>query len=205
MSNEMVSEEDKKEILKYCFNVLKNHFEKDFKIPNPKFLNSSYPLFVTLRIKKTEEKEDVHYRLRGCVGTFETIDLVDGLKKYTKYSAFNDSRFSPLRSSEFPRISLEISLLYNFSDVGDRWSEFVIGVDGLSIDFEHQGKKYHSTYLPEVALEQGWSERETIVNLIRKSGYRSVVDDRLLKSLHIKTYKTLKFGMKHDEYIKLSD
>jgi AMMECR1 domain-containing protein len=42
---------------------------------------------------------------------------------------------------------------------------------GVIIEFVADGRNYSATYLPDVALEQGWDQREAINSLIKKSGY----------------------------------
>lgn len=42
---------------------------------------------------------------------------------------------------------------------------------GLRISFVWRGKRHGATYLPDVAVEQGWSREETVESLMRKSGW----------------------------------
>lgn len=45
-------------------------------------------------------------------------------------------------------------------------------VHGIRISFVHDRQRYSATYLPGVALEQGWTKAETLISLVRKAGYR---------------------------------
>jgi uncharacterized protein (TIGR00296 family) len=158
---------------------------------------------------KSEDDEDEGdkkgYELRGCIGTFDAIKLREGLKKYVNFSAFKDSRFEPLKKEEFPFIDIEISLLNNFEDIGNKWKNWIIGTHGISIDFRYDGDSYHATYLPEVSLENKWDHEKTVKSLIRKSGFKGNIDTTLLNSLKIKRYKTSEFSMTYDDYIKLGE
>jgi hypothetical protein len=48
------------------------------------------------------------------------------------------------------------------------WS---LGTHGLRISFIHRGRRYGATYLPDVAVEQGWTKEETVESLMRKAGW----------------------------------
>jgi MEMO1 family protein len=64
--------------------------------------NKSYGIFVTI------EKNGV---LRGCLGTFTPVTVGENIAKYTFYSAYLDSRFNPLESSELPFLSYKVNFL----------------------------------------------------------------------------------------------
>jgi hypothetical protein len=42
-------------------------------------------------------------------------------------------------------------------------------------------RRFHGTYLPHVAPEQGWNVRQTIDSLIRKAGFDGPIDDALAR------------------------
>lgn len=106
------------------------------------------PLFVTWKIGKDK-------RLRGCIGTFNAMNLQSGLREYAITSAFKDSRFSPITRDEFPKLSVSVSILRHFED-GDDYLDWEVGVHGIRIEFiNEKGNKRTATYLPEVASEQG--------------------------------------------------
>lgn len=174
-------------MVRYCFDILHQAFNQSYPVNQPLFPNITSALFITLK-KGTE--------LRGCIGTFQKINLYQGLKKYVYLTAFHDYRFNPLDESELPYITIEISLLSEPQDTDE--NDWVVGVHGLIIDFTVNQNHYNATYLPEVASEQHWNQKQTIQNLIRKSGY-----DGNINSLHIQKYTTNTISMSHQEYLKL--
>src|ERR1700710_2407907 len=89
----------------------------------------------------------------------------------TCYSAFEDTRFSPISASELPTLSNHVTLLTNFSQPTKDPMDWTLGKHGLRISFSHQGRRYGSTYLPDVAKEQGWTKEETLISLMRKAGW----------------------------------
>lgn len=49
--------------------------------------------------------------------------------------------------------------------------DWILGTHGIRISFIHHGRRYGATYLPDVAVEQGWSKEETVESLMRKAGW----------------------------------
>lgn len=49
--------------------------------------------------------------------------------------------------------------------------DWTLGTHGLRISFVHRGRRYGATYLPDVAVEQGWTKEETVESLMRKAGW----------------------------------
>ena len=49
--------------------------------------------------------------------------------------------------------------------------DWVLGTHGIRISFIHHGRRYGATYLPDVAVEQGWTKEETVESLMRKAGW----------------------------------
>ncbi|CAL8577963.1 hypothetical protein XPA_003770 [Xanthoria parietina] len=140
-------------------------FGRRSKQPSPA-RREQYPLFVTWNTISTRG----HKSLRGCIGTFEAQELSSGLENYALTAAFDDTRFSPIRSVELPTLANHITLLHTFTPCAHPldWS---LGTHGLRISFTYHGRRYGATYLPDVAVEQGWSKEETIVSLMRKAGW----------------------------------
>ncbi|KAK4890472.1 hypothetical protein LTR27_010879 [Elasticomyces elasticus] len=126
-----------------------------------------YPLFVTWNTNS----RGGHKSLRGCIGTFEPLELEHGLRSYALTSAFEDVRFSPIPDSELPSLSAHVTLLINFSQPTKDPLDWTLGTHGIRISFTLQGRRYGSTYLPDVAMEQGWTKEETLVSLMRKAGW----------------------------------
>ncbi|MCJ1373832.1 hypothetical protein MMC20_005062 [Loxospora ochrophaea] len=149
----------------------------------PSHKEPEYPLFITWN---TISKRG-HKSLRGCIGTFEPHDLASGLKSYALTSAFDDTRFSPVSRSELSSLSNSITLLRSFTPCAHPL-DWDLGTHGLRISFSSGGRRLGATYLPDVAVEQGWSKEETIVSLMRKAGWtgrssewRKVEDLRAVK------------------------
>ncbi|CAE7210383.1 hypothetical protein CFE70_009297 [Pyrenophora teres f. teres 0-1] len=126
-----------------------------------------HPLFVTWNTVSSKSGEK---RLRGCIGTFEAQALTTGLSSYALTSAFDDTRFAPITARELPTLEVAVTLLTNFESVEDPM-DWEIGTHGLRISFTDKGRRYGSTYLPDVALEQGWNKEEALVSLMRKAGW----------------------------------
>ncbi|KAI4150374.1 MAG: hypothetical protein LQ340_004121 [Diploschistes diacapsis] len=125
-----------------------------------------HPLFVTWNTVNSRG----HKSLRGCIGTFQAQELSSGLRSYALTSAFDDLRFSPISLSELPSLSNHVTLLMAFTPCKGPL-DWTLGTHGIRISFSHQGKRYGSTYLPDVAVEQGWTKEETLVSLMRKAGW----------------------------------
>lgn len=130
--------------------------------------SNSYPLFVTWNTVSRHNPSQKH--LRGCIGTFEAQPLEHGLQTYAITSAFDDTRFNPIPSSLLPSLACSITLLANFTPCNDAM-DWILGVHGLRISFIHRGKRYGATYLPDVAVEQGWTKEECVESLMRKAGW----------------------------------
>ncbi|KAJ4321909.1 hypothetical protein N0V84_005075 [Fusarium piperis] len=126
---------------------------------------TSAPLFVTWNTMEGGEAS-----LRGCIGTFEAQDLSEGIAEYALVSALHDTRFSPIRKTELPSLQVAVTLLTDFEEVDDMF-DWEIGIHGIRLSFYDRGRRYGSTYLPDVASEQGWTKDETLFSLIRKAGW----------------------------------
>ena len=97
-------------------------------------------------------------RLRGCIGYLESDrPLVDVVARCAVSASNADPRFPPLARSEFPEITLEISVLGPIEPVADV-NEIEIGRHGLIV----QAGPARGLLLPQVATERGWN-RETFL------------------------------------------
>ena len=70
-------------------------------------------------------------------------------------AAFRDPRFSPLLESELPDVTIEISVLTPLRKITSI-DEFQFGKQGIYM--EKGGRS--GTFLPQVALETGWTKEE---------------------------------------------
>ncbi|KAL8994433.1 MAG: hypothetical protein Q9188_007067 [Gyalolechia gomerana] len=134
--------------------------------PSPALREEQYPLFVTWNTISARG----HKSLRGCIGTFEPQDLSAGLENYALTAAFDDTRFSPIHSAELSALANHVTLLHTFTPCAHPL-DWDLGTNGLRISFTYHGRRLGATYLPDVAVEQGWSKEETIVSLMRKAGW----------------------------------
>ena len=176
----------------FCFDTLNSFLNKTSQIIDfPKeFKEIESPLFVTW----TTGKED---DLRGCIGTFEKGLLEKNLPKYALISSLKDSRFSPVKKEELPKLSVAVSLLVDFEDAKDVY-DWEVGIHGIEIFYEN----YSATFLPEVAPEQGWDKKTTLVSLLKKSGCRSKLS-QIEKDIRLIRYKSYKTKLSYDDYSKL--
>ena len=114
-------------------------------------LAASYPelaqeraTFVTL---KTGGKA-----LRGCIGSIVPHQtLFDDVVANAKSAAFHDPRFGPLTEREYPRCSVEVSLLtvpqeLPYTDVADLRRKIRPGIDGVILQLGGRS----ATFLPQV-------------------------------------------------------
>jgi Uncharacterized conserved protein len=87
------------------------------------------------------------------------------------FRAFDDLPVLSLFPNPFlPSLSCSLTLLGSFEPCTNAmdWS---LGSHGLRISFIHRGRRYGATYLPDVAVEQGWTKEETVESLMRKAGW----------------------------------
>lgn len=99
-----------------------------------------------------------HGQLRGCIGTFDQHQTLGAnLARMALASAFNDPRFPKVSAKELPELRIEISVLGEMKKVTSP-EEVEIGRHGIYVEHGNCG----GTYLPDVAVEQGWGRDEFI-------------------------------------------
>jgi hypothetical protein len=134
--------------------------------------------FVTL--KKNGE-------LRGCIGRMsEDLPLYQVVGYCALQSAFNDRRFPPLEPEELSAVEIEISVLTPYKRING-YQEIQIGRDGVVI--EKDGRS--AVFLPQVAVEQGWSRDEMLEQLSLKAG---LPRDAWKKNAVFRTFQATVFG-----------
>jgi uncharacterized protein (TIGR00296 family) len=154
-----------------------------------------HPLFVTWNtVSRSGDK-----RLRGCIGTFEAQPLTTGLSSYALTAAFGDTRFTPITTRELPTLECAVTLLTDFEPVDDAM-DWEIGTHGLRISFQEKGRRYGSTYLPDVASEQGWTKEEALVSLMRKAGWSGKKADWKKVALRVVRYQGKKVALGWGEW-----
>jgi AmmeMemoRadiSam system protein B/AmmeMemoRadiSam system protein A len=114
-------------------------------------------VFVTLK-KKGE--------LRGCIGRIVADEPLCKLAgAMAVQSALNDRRFRPVTADELGDIEIEISVLTPPKRISGA-GEIVVGRDGVILYKDG----YSAVFLPQVAIEQGWSREEMLDHLCLKAG-----------------------------------
>ncbi|CAB3403959.1 unnamed protein product [Caenorhabditis bovis] len=183
------------EMAVFCFDVILSHLnnEKDPPVP-PQIPDVKLPLFVTW-------KKGPNHDLRGCIGTFSDMRLSKGLAEYAAISAFRDTRFNPIVKEEVPLLQCGVSLLVKFEETS-HYKDWQVGVHGVRMDFNDNGRNRSAVFLPEVAAEQGWDHIATIDNLIRKSGSSARIDEGLRESLHIVRFQSSKIVLDYKDYVE---
>ncbi|OBT39797.1 hypothetical protein VE00_09670 [Pseudogymnoascus sp. WSF 3629] len=162
---------------------------------------TSTPLFVTWNILTPPLQSR---QLRGCIGTFEAQPLDTGLSTYALAAAHSDNRFNPIVARELPALEVAVTLLTNFETCAGPL-DWELGVHGIKISFYQKGKRYSATYLPDVAVEQGWNKEETLESLVRKAGWRKGGGWRDVGELKVVRYQGRKESVEYEEYKRWSD
>jgi AMME syndrome candidate gene 1 protein len=158
------------------------------------------PLFVTWNTVTRSGLSN----LRGCIGTFEAQDLDEGLSSYAITSAVHDMRFDPISKRELPSLEVAVTLLTDFEDCNDAM-DWELGTHGLRISFTDRGRRYGSTYLPDVAPEQGWTKEETLVSLMRKAGWMGGKDKWHEVDLKVVRYQGKRDDLQYPEFKQWRD
>jgi uncharacterized protein (TIGR00296 family) len=114
-------------------------------------------------------------------------------------SALHDTRFSPVTLRELPSLSCAVTLLTDFEPAPDPFA-WELGTHGIRLSFTHHGRRHGATFLPDVALEQGWTKEETLTSLMRKAGWRGKGDEWKSVELHVVRYQGLKVALDYDEW-----
>ena len=179
----------------YCFDVLLNHLNEVERPKDPCFTNEPFPLFVTWKSGRNKQ-------LRGCIGTFEPINLHNGLRTYAIESATKDNRFDPIAQAEIVNLNVSVSILTHF-EKANNYLDWEVGVHGIRIEFfdEIKGKRRSATYLPEVASEWGWNHTQTIDSLLRKGKYKGLITSDLRQSVKLTRYQSEKLTVSYSDYL----
>ncbi|CAK7273555.1 hypothetical protein SEPCBS119000_005718 [Sporothrix epigloea] len=173
---------------------------------------SSTPLFVTWNTLEngihdqslggaTDDDDDAEHELRGCIGTFESIPLEEGLATYALTAALEDTRFTPISARELPHLEVAVTLLTDFEQAQGGAEDWELGKHGLRISFTHNGLRYGATYLPDVAVEQGWTKEQTVLSLMRKAGWNGRRDSWRNVNLRIVRYQGRKKSLTYRKFM----
>jgi uncharacterized protein len=137
------------------------------KQPDQPFAFDKYAITDKLRVKMATFvtlKSGDH--LRGCIGSLAPVDpLFQSIHNNALSAALHDYRFRTVTAAEVPRLNVHLSILSPITDIPAA-DAFQIGAHGIII--EKGG--HRAVYLPEVAVEQGWTKEETFAELCLKAG-----------------------------------
>lgn len=154
------------------------------------------PFFVSLHVVDRHGQ----HTLRGCIGTLTARPLAE-LGEYARRSAFSDRRFDPLAEGELRSLRITVSLL-NGHEACEHPLDWVVGTHGIIIFFDpgDGGGERTATYLPDVAREQGWSQREAVASLVRKAGWPHALPPSRMAAMRVTRYVSSKASMSYAEW-----
>lgn len=116
----------------------------------------------------------------------------------------DDTRFNPITRKELSHLECGVTLLTDFETANDPF-DWVLGTHGLRISFVYHGRQMGATYLPNIPPEQGWTQQETLVSLMRKAGWNGRKDDWQKIQLKVVRYKGTKVSADYATYEKLME
>jgi uncharacterized protein (TIGR00296 family) len=190
----------------FCFDTLidalqYNRPPQTFQSPGIADVSVQCPLFVTWETHNNSRssQQQRQWQLRGCIGTLSPKLLVTAIGEYAVMAGLKDRRFRPIVLGELPNMRVAVSLLVNYQVCEDAY-DWEIGVHGILIKFDLQGRHYNATYLPEVAKEQEWNNVQAVASLIQKAGFQGTVTPELLRSIHCTRYESSKHRVTFDAY-----
>ncbi len=124
--------------------------------------------------------------LRGCIGcTAARRAALDAVADAAREAALEDPRFEPVTPSEFPMLHVTVAVLTPFLPIADA-SEIAIGEHGVVLDLDGR----QALFLPEVAVDHGWSRGVLLEQLARKAGLPAGAWRRA----RLSTFRSERFG-----------
>lgn len=168
-----LSDEDRQTLLTLARKTLTNYITKR-RIPTPSELGvtispplkNCFGIFVTLNKSTDKGDKNEHGELRGCVGSiYPTRPLYQAVQENVVAAATRDYRFKPVEPSELPHIQVDINVLTPPRRIKS-YQDIVLGRDGIILSKNGQ----QAVFLPQVAIEWGWSLAETLTQLSIKAG-----------------------------------
>jgi uncharacterized protein len=112
-----------------------------------------------------------HGQLRGCIGfPYPALPLKEALEGAATSAALEDPRFPPVRSSELPGLTVEVTVLTPpvllTASPMERPGSITIGKHGLIVRMSGAS----GLLLPQVATEYGWDAQEFLYHTCLKAG-----------------------------------
>lgn len=160
----MLNDKQKKRLLEIARKTIEEYItggeRLEFDESDPK-LKEACGAFVTLHEKGPLRPGSEASQLRGCIGNIVAQKpLYITIRDMAIESATADPRFPPVEKNELENIEIEISVLSPLKKINDI-NEFQLGVHGVIIK---KGRN-SGVFLPQVAVETGWSKEEFLSNL----------------------------------------
>ena len=154
----MLNQAQKSQLLTLARDVISSHLHSEsYGVPEDDAFKQKCGLFVTLHKGGN---------LRGCIGYIKGYKTItESIRELAMAAAFRDPRFPPLKASELPDITIEMSLLSPMAAVQEI-SEITIGRDGLYLEHPRSS----GLLLPQVATEQRWDRDTFLQQVCRKAG-----------------------------------
>jgi len=151
----ILNEGQRKELLKLARDTITAYLDKkevlEAKTQDPK-LKEVMGVFVTLHKRGA---------LRGCIGNIVgEKPLYTGVRDMAIAVAVHDWRFSPVTKDELSDIDIEISVLSPLKKTANP-DEIIMGKHGVVV----KKGALSGVYLPQVAVETGWSRQEFMDSL----------------------------------------
>ncbi|GAG79568.1 unnamed protein product, partial [marine sediment metagenome] len=146
-------------LLKIARNTIVKYVSKQ-KVPEPVTED------LTLNLKKPNGVFVTIYKkgkLRGCVGQFKSTQPLHKLiRDIAISSSTRDHRFSPVTEEELDQLDIEISVLSPMKKI-ESIDEIDLGKHGIYI----VKGSYSGTFLPKVAIDNGWNKEEFLGHCAR--------------------------------------
>jgi AmmeMemoRadiSam system protein A len=154
----MLNPDQRSQLLAFARRVISSHLHSEsYEVPEDAAFQQKCGLFVTLHKGGN---------LRGCIGYIKGYkSITQSIRELAMAAAFRDPRFPPLKASELPDVTIEMSLLSPMEQVHDI-SEITIGRDGLYLEHPRSS----GLLLPQVATEQRWDRDTFLQQVCRKAG-----------------------------------
>ena len=94
-------------------------------------------------------------------------------------------------------LKVAVSLLVKYEDCKDAL-DWTVGKHGIIM--EYMGRS--ATFLPEVASEQQWDQRQTLQELLYKAGITKKLTNDVLSRMKLTRYQSSKAELSYAEYLK---
>eukprot|EP00755_Sulcionema_specki_P000896 Sspe_Gene.115959::Locus_104160_Transcript_1_1_Confidence_1.000_Length_789::g.115959::m.115959 len=128
--------------------------------------------------------------LRGCMGIMHRSSLQKELPRLAMSAAFGDHRFDAIGPRDLIILRCKVTVLTEREKVS-RWDDWVVGKHGVAVTLRcpSTSELLAATFLPEVALQQGWTRRTTMEILLQKAGYKRPITNEVLEKCNVERYE----------------